>query len=220
MEEAYHKLLRDLPYEERSLEKLDNFFNTYANEENKKELQFRRDSWKALILSKMERYEESLRYYISIYDLKDKSDVSFFNTVYGLTFAYHKLGRKNEAIQTAISFLDSDYSTWQFFKLIMLDLYVDILDGEEVPEKYAQMVEVIKGFIGVKTDGYDTLNSQIRDVCQKNKTANIRYSKLLIELDDSNLRKEAKIEKLKTYIAQEEVLFYKEMAEASLNNID
>lgn len=171
-----------------------------------------------MILQKMERYEESLQYYIAIYDLKENGGVSFFNTTYGLAYAYYKLGRKKEVIQTITNFLSKEYPNWHFDKLNMLNLYVDILDGEEVPEQNAQMVEEIKVFIGVETHKHGGLNSQIRGIFQKNKSSNIRYSQLRIDINDSNLRKEEKMEKLKVYIEQEAVLFYRKMAEASLSN--
>lgn len=219
MEKAYQQLIVKLSYDDHWLAKLDSFYDNYVNADNERLLHARVVSWKALVLSKIERFEEAIPYYLFAYENEDKQKLSFFNAAYGLSFAYFRLGVKDKAIRIISDFLGTDYPSQEFCKLSMLDLYVDILEINDLPPKYEKLLDSIVEFIGLDVNNFKNLNDRIKEVYQKNKIANRRYSEFLISLNGSNNNELEKVNKLREYLNSETVGYYRKLATNQLTRL-
>ena len=202
---------------------IDDFYRLHGNKDYKGKLKPKSDSWKALILEQQGKYAEALLLYESAYQSLQQNDDLYVHKRLSIIRLLHKLGRNNEAIFEIDTILKLELDMSVFELLALFDCYVDCLLGSNrvFPEQYLKFVVRIAQEFAPEFDlNYleTRVNLAIKQMVQRNRTANRAYSLLLIRLDE--VRQEEQIYLLRKYLSTAKIDYYRQMAIALLNQIE
>ena len=202
---------------------IDDFYRLHGNRDCQGRFKCKSDSWKALILEQQEKYSEALLLYESAYQSLQQNDDLYVHKRLSIIRLLHKLEKDREAIAEIETILKLELDISVFELLALFDCYVDCLLGSNrvFPEQYLKFVVRIAQEFAPEFDlNYleTRVNLAIKQMVQRNRTANRAYSLLLIRLDE--VRQEEQIYLLRKYLSTAKIDYYRQMAIALLKQIE
>jgi tetratricopeptide (TPR) repeat protein len=220
-----YEYIRDDNYN-KALESIDEFYQENLTQDGDEQIKNRCESWKAHIFEKQEKYYEALSIYRSSSELIDHSDQSFVYRKLDIARVLYRMGNLQEAASEAEEFFEAQAHSSDHGILSLLELYTDILEetSREFPTKYNSLVENLAGEIGIEIslnhtiEDSNNINLVVKEMAQKNRDANKRYSHLQVNLDKVETEQEAEL-LLRRYISEESVGFYRNSAIEELDQL-
>ena len=202
---------------------IDDFYRLHGNRDCQDRFKGKSDSWKALILEQQGKYSEALLLYESAYQSLQQNDDLYVHKRLSIIRLLHKLGRNNEAILEIDTILKLELDISVFELLALFDCYVDcLLSSDRIfSEKYLKLVtRIAKEFAPEFDSNYleTQINLAIKQMVQRNRTANRAYSLLLIRLDEVERGEQMYL--LRNYLSTAKIDYYRQMAIALLNQIE
>ena len=202
---------------------IDDFYRLNVNYDYQGRLKRKSDSWKALILVQQGKYAEALLLYKSAYRSLQQNDDLYVHKRLSIIKLLHKLEKDREAIAQVETILElkSDISVFEL--LALLNCYVDCLSSSDrvFSKKYLKHVDRIAKEFATEFDSNYlevNINLAIKQMVQRNRTANRAYSLLLIQLDE--VERDEQIYLLRNYLSTAKIDFYRQMAIALLNQME
>ena len=221
---AIYRYLQTEDYQ-KAIENLNDFCLKSDRDENSS-LKHKCDSWRALIFEKQGKYWEALSLYKSLAQIIGKEHTLFAYLQVDVARVLHKLGDTKSAMLEIEKTFESPMDALTSDKLTALNLYVDLLkeDRNTLPAKYQSLVKHLVENLGIELRENDWLapshlNHSVKELFQKNREANRRYSQMLIELDKMDDDDQAK-GILREYISEERVGYYRNLAIKELDELE
>ena len=189
---------------------IDDFYRLHGNKDCQGRLKRKSDPWKALILEKQGKYAEALLLYKSAYRSLQQNDDLYVHKQLSIIKLLHKLEKDREAIAEIETILKLELDISVFELLALSDCYVDCLSSsnEVFPKKYLKHVDrIAKEFAPEFDSNYleVNINLAIKQMVQRNRTANRAYSLLLIQLDE--VERDEQIYLLRNYLSTAKIDF-------------
>ena len=208
---------------EEAISTIDDFYRLHRNKDCQGRFKRKSDSWKALILEQQGKYAEALLLYESAYQSLQQNDDLYVHKRLSIIRLLHKLEKDREAITEIETILKLELDISVFELLALFDCYVDcLLSSDRVfPEKYLKFVtRIAKEFAPEFDSNYlkTQVNLAIKQMLQRNRTANRAYSLLLIRLDE--VQRGEQMYLLRNYLSTAKIDYYRQMAIALLNQIE
>lgn len=208
-----------------ALEVLEDFYQQNTSQVHNSSLMDKCNSWKAHIFEKQERYQEALLLHREICQSRETNDIFYINSQIDMARVLYKMGECAKAIEIIREILRQEIEDSADL-LSVLNLYVDILESSNqlFPPEYKVFVENLAEQLGIELSNVDLNNSnnltqEVKELSQKDRDANKRYSILVIglnQIEDKNRKKSV----LESYISEETVSLYRNMAVEALNNYE
>lgn len=218
------KLMDESHYNE-AIEAINIFLNQNLKKEVQKNyLKDQLDMWKGLIFEEQKEYNKALCFYRSAYkSIQPCNELFFLNKKLGISRVLHKLGNNEEACKEIEQILD-----WQIYNssiqlLASLEQYINILDNstQDFPVKYKQLIVSLVKEFDVTLSDYNLseflgISQIIKEMSQKNREANRRYSLLFAQLRQENDRNQ-QVQLFQNYVTKEKVAYYRNLVAEQLN---
>lgn len=220
------ELLRSSDFDQ-ALETIDSFYAANVYRDTNDQISNQCNLLKAQVFEEQGRQQEALSLYHLLSQNTEPSDQLFVYRKLDLVRVLRKVGSVEEAILEIEKTLEQQTNNAILGLLNLLAFYVDILESrdEVIPVKYQPLLRDLVDRIGVEDLSDDIsedsrfMNIVVNELSQKNRDANKRYSHLLFELDEVEDDSQAD-SLLRSYISQEKVGYYRNLAVEELNELE
>jgi tetratricopeptide (TPR) repeat protein len=225
LDSPVYQLIRSSKYDE-ALGLVNKFYSNNIDNDQNNIIKKSCVAWKAHIFEEQSRYEQALQSYWEVCQLTEPSDPMYFNHRTNLIRVLG-LSNNSQSIREAENLLDEmnrDGVDDMFDVLNLLEIYVKNLHafGATFSSKYNSSVRDVADQLAVDISEFDltqpenSSNAVIEIAC-KNREANIRYSQVVINLENVRSQSDQSINLLRDYIEHENFVFYRDLAIESLN---
>lgn len=207
---------------------IDRFYNLYSHTDRTGWLENQCNSWQALVYEEQGNYLAALALYQSAYRSLQLDDDLYGYKKLNIARVLHRLGENKQAIAELEPILQqSSYDSPQEL-LKLFECYLNCLEkqddkatlGDRVSSKYEKLIAYLAreynlDLTNISLLSLQDLKTMVRQMIQKNRSANQRYSQLVIQLSKVEADSDKK-QLLEIYISKEKVTCYCSLAIAEL----
>lgn len=197
-----------------ALETLEAFYKAtpYSQELEKDYL-----SWKSLILSEIDRPEESLSVLNELLKRIASSDHRYFNAIFTKASILGVQKKKEEASEQLLNLLRLK-STNHFQQLSCLKALTNTYLPPDILTECEKHYLGVKSYLGIEVPSSGSLKERVMLLSKANLESNRRFSQLVLDLEE--LAPDKKLTLLEKFISSETTTYYLSQAKRILTNLN